>query len=185
MTDRMDTEALRALTELRSKVTDEDLHESGRYFYDSSFRDLTRCSHGDTGNFSVDADGKAIALLWNLWRSGAIEQLGAERYALMGELIEARECIILLENEQERAEKAEARLAEVAVDRDRWKAMAGELSEYHSAKLAEAKSEAGRYRAEGDSESAATCLHEAILHSEALNAIRSLSPEEIMKKEGL
>ena len=82
MTHRMDTEALRALESLRTEVTDEDLHESGRYFHDNSFRDLTRCSHGDTGNYSEDADGKAIALLWNMWRSGALNEVFKLRAAL-------------------------------------------------------------------------------------------------------
>lgn len=60
------------LAELRPKVTDEPLHESGRYFNEGTFWDLTQCTHGDTGRFRNDADGKAIAILWELWRSGAL-----------------------------------------------------------------------------------------------------------------
>lgn len=67
-----DGTALVALDDMRGSVTDEDLHKSGRYFSDHSFRNLTSCSHGYTGEFSNDADGEVIAILWNAWRAGEI-----------------------------------------------------------------------------------------------------------------
>lgn len=69
---QMAKSALERLAELRGEVTDEPLHKSGRYFNDHSFGDLTSCHHGDTGNFRNDADGEAIAILWGLWRDGAL-----------------------------------------------------------------------------------------------------------------
>ncbi|MCT7662358.1 hypothetical protein [Shinella kummerowiae] len=62
------------LAALRGKVTDEHLHESGRYFADG-YTDLTQCHHGETGNYRNSADGKAVALLWNLWQAGALDEL--------------------------------------------------------------------------------------------------------------
>ena len=64
----LQTDLIVELESLRDKVTDEDLNESGRYFHDRSYGDLTRCNHGDTGEFLNDADGQAIAILWNQWR---------------------------------------------------------------------------------------------------------------------
>ena len=77
MTPRIETEALQALEKLRSEVTDEDLHESGRYFADCCC-DMTQCRHGETGEYRNCADGRAIAILWSLWRSGVIHRNAAE-----------------------------------------------------------------------------------------------------------
>lgn len=67
---------LAALAELKDKVTEETLVDTGRYFNDH-YCDLTQCHHGDTGNYRNDNDGKAVALLWNLWKAGALDQLTA------------------------------------------------------------------------------------------------------------
>jgi len=52
-------------------ATQEELHPSGRYFADSC-DDLTRCGHGDTGEFRRDADGRLIAAMWNAYRAGQL-----------------------------------------------------------------------------------------------------------------
>lgn len=75
------TETLAGLLALRGEVTDEDLNADGRYFCDTSFRDLTQCPHGDTGRYGNDADGKAVAKLWNAWRAGELAS-AAENAAL-------------------------------------------------------------------------------------------------------
>lgn len=62
---------LNALEALRSRVTEEHLNDDGRYFAET-YVDLTQCTHGETGNYRNAADGRAIAILWNLWKSGAI-----------------------------------------------------------------------------------------------------------------
>jgi hypothetical protein len=61
---------------LKSLVTEERLTETGRHFVDGNYASLTECHHGDTGEFRNKADGKAIALLWNLWKDG---KLGVRR----------------------------------------------------------------------------------------------------------
>ena len=65
------------LASLKSKVSDDPLHDSGRHFVDGSYSNLTSCHHGDTGEYHNDADGEAIALLWNLWKAGAFIELSA------------------------------------------------------------------------------------------------------------
>ena len=113
-----DTDTLVALAALRDEITDEDLHESGRYFHDRSFGDLTRCSHGDTGNFSEDADGKAISLLWNFWRSGGLARIEAlEREVVNLRQIE-RNIQAVREHEHKRAEAAIAKLTEARAGED-------------------------------------------------------------------
>ena len=52
------------LAELIDKATDEDLTDNGRYF-DESYRDLTQCGHGDTGEYWHSPDGKLVEFLWN------------------------------------------------------------------------------------------------------------------------
>lgn len=65
-------ELLEKLELLRDGATDELLHPTGRYFNERVYRNLTSCAHGDTGEFGNQEDGKAIAILWELWREGAI-----------------------------------------------------------------------------------------------------------------
>ncbi|CAK7257523.1 MULTISPECIES: hypothetical protein [unclassified Shinella] len=60
-----------ALVALRDKVSEECLNDDGRYFLET-YNDLTQCHHGETGNYNNRADGKAIAILWNLWKAGVI-----------------------------------------------------------------------------------------------------------------
>lgn len=64
-------EQLETLAALRTKVTEECLDDDGRYFADG-YGDLTQCTHGETGNYRNRYDGKAIAILWNLWKDGAL-----------------------------------------------------------------------------------------------------------------
>lgn len=78
MNFEMAKSALERLAELQAKVTDEPLHFSGRYFTDTSYSDLTSCSHGDTGEFHNKNDGEAIAILWGLWRDGVLDTLYRE-----------------------------------------------------------------------------------------------------------
>lgn len=56
---------------IKSRITDEDMHESGRYFMDY-FRDVTSCSHGDTGDYNNPHDGRMISELWNAHRAGKL-----------------------------------------------------------------------------------------------------------------
>lgn len=53
-------------------VTDSLLHEDGRYFSETC-SGLTRCYHGDTGNYDNDADGQVLAVLWNAWQCGLLQ----------------------------------------------------------------------------------------------------------------
>lgn len=55
------------------RVTGEPLHESGRHFVDGRYDDLTKCHHGDTGEYQNESDGRIIAALWNAWRLGILE----------------------------------------------------------------------------------------------------------------
>ncbi|MCY1667885.1 hypothetical protein [Rhizobium sp. SL86] len=57
------------LTKLADKVTEEPLAAEGHHFIDGMYCDLTQCSHGDTGYYRNKTDGKAIAILWNLWKA--------------------------------------------------------------------------------------------------------------------
>ena len=123
-----DTDTLVALAALRDEITDEDLHESGRYFHDRSFGDLTRCSHGDTGNFSEDADGKAISLLWNFWRSGGlarIEALEAEvaRRSEMHEcaMAERDDCILDWSDTKAERDRLAEEVERLTAERDEWR----------------------------------------------------------------
>lgn len=65
------------LMALKDEVTEEQLDDNGRHFTDGNYDDLTQCHHGDTGNFRNRADGQALALLWNLWKAGALDGLTA------------------------------------------------------------------------------------------------------------
>lgn len=65
-------EQIAALAALAGKVTEEGLNDEGRYFLET-YNDLTQCHHGETGNYSNRADGKAVAILWNLWKGGALD----------------------------------------------------------------------------------------------------------------
>lgn len=69
----MTQELIDALQALKDKVTEETLDPDGRYFDSGNYQDLTQCHHGDTGNFRNRDDGRAVALLWNLWKSGALD----------------------------------------------------------------------------------------------------------------
>ncbi len=53
-----------ALIELLGKATDSDLSDGGRYFSETC-NDLTRCGHGDTGEYQHSPDGKLVEWLWN------------------------------------------------------------------------------------------------------------------------
>ena len=66
---------LEALLALRTKATDERLDDDGRYFADG-YGDLTECTHGETGNYRNRHDGKVVAILWNLWKDGALRVAG-------------------------------------------------------------------------------------------------------------
>lgn len=57
----IDTSEFEALIE---GATDEDLADGGRYFSESCF-DLTKCGHGDTGEYVSRADGRLVEFLWN------------------------------------------------------------------------------------------------------------------------
>lgn len=78
------------LAELRTKTTDEDLHEDGRYFMEY-FNDLTKCWHGDTGNFDNRHDGNMIAALWNAYRSGQLITLADHERAVQAAVAKAVE----------------------------------------------------------------------------------------------
>ncbi|CAK7259121.1 MULTISPECIES: hypothetical protein [unclassified Shinella] len=68
----MSREHIAALVALRDKVSEECLNDDGRYFLET-YNDLTQCHHGETGNYNNRFDGKAIAILWNLWKTGALD----------------------------------------------------------------------------------------------------------------
>ncbi|MDW5313750.1 hypothetical protein [Rhizobium sp. PL01] len=68
-------ELLDRLAALKAKVTEEVLDDYGRHFTDGNYCDLTQCHHGDTGNYRNREDGQAVALLWNLWKSGALDEI--------------------------------------------------------------------------------------------------------------
>lgn len=61
------------LEQLLPKVTEEPLAETGHHFTDGMYCDLTQCSHGDTGYYRNKEDGQAVAILWNLWKSGRLQ----------------------------------------------------------------------------------------------------------------
>lgn len=48
MADITHAQCLAELETLRSKVTDDHLHEAGYYFRDG-YTDLTQCTHGESG----------------------------------------------------------------------------------------------------------------------------------------
>ncbi len=63
--DEMTTDVLAdELAALIAKATDSDLSDGGRYFRETC-TDLTRCNHGDTGEYVELADGKLVEWLWN------------------------------------------------------------------------------------------------------------------------
>jgi hypothetical protein len=66
-----------ALADAIARATDEDLSDGGRYFHDSCC-DLTKCGHGDTGEYQHSADGKLVELLWNN-RHTLLQALSATR----------------------------------------------------------------------------------------------------------
>lgn len=84
---KMEKSALERLAELRREVTDEPLHVSGRYFNSHSCTDLTRCGYGGTGEFWNPADGKAISILWGLWRDGGFDALTPAPEAAQAEAV--------------------------------------------------------------------------------------------------
>lgn len=61
--DELETLALRCEA-LTAKATAENLADGGRYF-NECFSDLTRCRHGEIGEYQHPADGELIELLWN------------------------------------------------------------------------------------------------------------------------
>jgi len=90
MTPTPDPALAARLAELTAKTTDEDLHEEGRYFMEY-FRDLTHCSHGDSGNFDNRHDGNMIAALWNAYRSGQLITLADHTAAVQAAVAKAVE----------------------------------------------------------------------------------------------
>lgn len=72
------------LAELRTEITDEPLHGSGRYFNESHF-DLAQCHHGETGNFTNKSDGKLIAILWNAYHTGQLITLAEAEAMVLAE----------------------------------------------------------------------------------------------------
>lgn len=59
---RVDVTALRDLIE---RASDDDLHDSGRYFKETCYN-FTECPHGDCGDYSGGRDdGRLVAFLWN------------------------------------------------------------------------------------------------------------------------
>lgn len=73
------TDFIEQLAALAEKATKEELRDGGRYFAES-YMDLTRCNHGETGEYVHRADGELIELLWN--HRHAILALGRENAAL-------------------------------------------------------------------------------------------------------
>jgi len=57
----MKAEELRALI---AQATDSDLADGGRYFAETC-HDLTRCRHGEIGEYQDGSDGDLIEWLWN------------------------------------------------------------------------------------------------------------------------
>lgn len=53
-----------ALDTAIAKATDSDLTDGGRYFAETC-QDLTRCRHGETGEYIDGHDGDLVELLWN------------------------------------------------------------------------------------------------------------------------
>ena len=79
-----DTNAMREqLTALIGKATQEDLTDDGRYFADS-LSDLTRCRHGEIGEYENRHDGPLVEWLWN-HRSAILALLATDRAAGVGE----------------------------------------------------------------------------------------------------
>jgi len=64
------------LKALAAKATDGDLADGGRYFGGTCV-DLTRCNHGDTGEYRNEHDGRLIEALWNAYRAGTIGDTAA------------------------------------------------------------------------------------------------------------
>jgi hypothetical protein len=59
------------LEQLSAAATQERLTDGGRYFKGTG-EDLTRCGHGDTGEYVNKHDGKFIEALWNAYRTGQL-----------------------------------------------------------------------------------------------------------------
>lgn len=83
------------LRKLLATATDEDLTDDGRYFADT-FHDLTKCWHGDTGEYQHQPDGKLVEWLWNNRRTIAdtIDALRAERDALAARVADLQTSVV-------------------------------------------------------------------------------------------
>lgn len=60
----LETCAALELAALTAKATDDYLTDDGRYFLES-LHDLSRCRHGETGEYCDSDDGRLIEWLWN------------------------------------------------------------------------------------------------------------------------
>lgn len=57
-------ELIKQLAAAIEKADQSDLMDGGRYFVEH-LTDLTRCRHGETGEYLREADGQLVELLWN------------------------------------------------------------------------------------------------------------------------
>lgn len=60
----MNEELIKQLAAAIEKADQSDLMDGGRYFVEH-LTDLTRCRHGETGEYLREADGQLVELLWN------------------------------------------------------------------------------------------------------------------------
>lgn len=60
----MNKDLIEQLSAAIEKADQSDLMDGGRYFADH-LCDLTRCRHGETGEYLREADGQLVELLWN------------------------------------------------------------------------------------------------------------------------
>lgn len=60
----MNEELIRQLAAAIEKADQSDLTDGGRYFVEH-LTDLTRCRHGETGEYLCEADGQLVEILWN------------------------------------------------------------------------------------------------------------------------
>ena len=80
-------EQVEELRNLIAKATDSNLTDDGRYFHDTC-DDLTKCYHGDTGEYQCEADGKLVEWLWN-HRNEIADLYEARHRSADSELVEA------------------------------------------------------------------------------------------------
>lgn len=92
------TDLANRIERLSAAATREELRDGGRYFAETC-DDLTRCRHGETGEYLHGKDGELIELLWNN-RAALIAALNAqaEVEALRKQLPEEmQDCTIVFE----------------------------------------------------------------------------------------